>query len=75
MSNTSHDDRRAKRKENLVSTAAAVEALGISYAQFHRIVKGRRIEPDGTYVNPNYRSGPPAHLLVTQDDRSPASHQ
>ncbi len=53
---------RAPHKDGLVSSAAAAEALGITGAQFRRIVTARAIPPDGTYVNPNYRSGPPAHL-------------
>jgi hypothetical protein len=44
----------------LLPTAAAAETIGLSVAQFNRITRG--MTPDGTYVNPHSRSGPPGKL-------------
>ena len=51
-----------KRDENLLSSGAAAELLGLTTAKFRRLVTKLALVPDGTYVNPHYRSGPSAHL-------------
>jgi len=53
---------RLAKGDSLMSTSVAAHAVGISVAQFRRVVAERGIEPDGTYTNPHHRSGPPAHL-------------
>jgi len=60
--NTTGGTKMKKKDDGLVSTAAAAQKLGISDAQFRRIVTARGIEPDDTYANPHYKSGPPANL-------------
>jgi hypothetical protein len=45
-------------KNKLITTPDAAQQLGISVAQFRRIIEKRDMQPAGTYTNPHYRSGP-----------------
>jgi hypothetical protein len=53
--------RTSKRKDN-ISISAGAELLGITPAQFRRLMERRKIEPTDWYTNPNHRSGPPCPL-------------
>ncbi|MFC1482180.1 hypothetical protein ACFL51_00075 [Myxococcota bacterium] len=54
--------RKTRAESGFYSTAAAAEQLGITVSAFRRIVKKKGIQPDKTYSNPHWRSGPPAYL-------------
>jgi hypothetical protein len=53
---------RIARADELLTTQDAAEFLGLSVAQFNRIVTKLGREPDDTYTNPHYRTGPPGKL-------------
>lgn len=70
MSNATTRDQRPKKPSAardapaMLSTAAAAAELGVTVSQFATLARREEIEPDKTYTNPHYRSGPPAKLYL-----------
>jgi hypothetical protein len=60
MQKKSATSKGTKKRDDLMSTAAAAAKLRISIGQFRRVTSD--LPPAGTYTNPHYQSGPPAHL-------------
>ncbi len=51
------------------TTHQAASILGVSDAQFRKLVKDKDVKPSGHYVNPNYKSGPMCPLWRGLDVR------
>lgn len=49
------------------TTPQAAQLLGITSAQFRRLVNKRGLAPTDTYTNPHYRSGPDCPLWTAKD--------